>query len=246
MFVRKLKHKNGKTYIQVVEKSKGKYLVRQSFGSAVSQEALNTLIRQAESWIKEYQGIQELDFGQERVLYEAVLNAITSHKLIGIELTIRKLFHEIGFDKIGDSLFRDLVLYRLVYPRSKLKTSEYLYRYAQKRYSEDEIYRYMDKLYNNQKELVQSISYQHTLKVLSTGIQVVFYDVTTIYFETDKEDDFRKTGFSKEGKHQNPQIVLGLLLSDGGYPWAYDIFEGKNMRGIRCCLLSMVLGKNMA
>lgn len=231
MFVRKLKHKNGKTYIQVVEKSKGKYLVRQSFGSAVSQEALNTLIGQAESWIKEYQGIQELDFGQERVLYEAVLNAITSHKLIGIELTIGKLFDEIGFDKIGDSLFRDLVLYRLVYPRSKLKTSEYLYRYAQKRYSEDEIYRYMDKLYNKQKELVQSISYQHTLKVLSTGIQVVFYDVTTIYFETDKEDDFRKTGFSKEGKHQNPQIVLGLLLSDGGYPLAYDIFEGKKYEG---------------
>jgi transposase len=60
------------------------------------------------------------------------------------------------------------------------------------------------------------ISFEHTLKVLSQGIQVVFYDVTTIYFETDYEDDLRKTGFSKEGKHQNPQIVLGLLVSEGG------------------------------
>ena len=60
---------------------------------------------------------------------------------------------------------------------------------------------------------------------------MVFYDVTTIYFETDYEDDLRKTGFSKEGKHQNPQIVLGLLVSEGGYPLAYDIFEGKQYEG---------------
>jgi transposase len=122
-------------------------------------------------------------------------------------------------------------LYRLVYPKSKLKTTEYLFRYQQKRYTEDEIYRYMDKLNETQKEDVQRISYEHTLKVLKDGVQVVFYDVTTIYFETDYEDDLRKTGFSKEGKHQNPQIVLGLLVSKGGYPLAYDIFEGKQYEG---------------
>jgi transposase len=41
----------------------------------------------------------------------------------------------------------------------------------------------------------------------------------------------RKTGFSKEGKHQNPQIVLGLLVSKNGYPLAYDIFEGNKFEG---------------
>jgi len=60
---------------------------------------------------------------------------------------------------------------------------------------------------------------------------VVFYDVTTLYFEIDQEDDLRKTGFSKEGKHQNPQIVLGLLVSKNGYPLAYDIFEGNKFEG---------------
>jgi transposase len=54
----------------------------------------------------------------------------------------------------------------------------------------------------------------------------VFYDVTTLYFQIDDEDDIRKRGFSKEGKHQNPQIVLGLLVSIDGYPLAFDIFEG--------------------
>lgn len=231
MFVRKLKHKNGKIYIQVVEKISGKYSVKKSFGCAQSQNQLDHLIHDANLWIKNYKGVQEFDFEGERLIYQQFLTSITSHKLVGIDLVLGKIFDEIGFGQIRDELFKDLVLYRLVYPKSKLKTTEYLSRFAQKSYSEDEIYRYMDKLYNTQKELVQQISYEHTLKVLPQGIQVVFYDVTTIYFETDYEDDFRKTGFSKEGKHQNPQIVLGLLVSEGGYPLAYDIFEGKQYEG---------------
>ena len=60
---------------------------------------------------------------------------------------------------------------------------------------------------------------------------MVFYDVTTLYFETDYGDDFRKTGFSKDGKHRQPQIVLGLLVSVGGYPLAYSIHEGNKYEG---------------
>jgi len=231
MFVRRLKHNNGRTYIQTVEKVGKKYVVKRSFGSARSSEDLQKLVSKAEEWIKSYKGIQELDFEDERSLYDDFLSSITSHKLVGIDLVLGKIFDEIGFNRIEDELFKDLVLYRLVYPKSKLKTTEYLYRFSHKTYSEDDVYRYMDKLYNTQKEKVQQISYDHTLQVLPNGISVVFYDVTTIYFETDYEDDFRKTGFSKEGKHQNPQIVLGLLVSEGGYPLAYDIFEGKQYEG---------------
>jgi transposase len=59
----------------------------------------------------------------------------------------------------------------------------------------------------------------------------VFYDVTTLYFEIEDEDDLRRPGFSKEGKHQQPQIVLGLLVSIDGYPLAYEIFDGKKFEG---------------
>jgi transposase len=89
----------------------------------------------------------------------------------------------------------------------------------------------MDKLYDSQKEKVQQISYEHTRSILGGDIKLVFYDVTTIYFEIDNEDELRKTGFSKEGKHQNPQIVLGLLVSKNGYPLAYDVFEGNKFEG---------------
>lgn len=93
------------------------------------------------------------------------------------------------------------------------------------------MYRYLDKLHNKQKELVQQISFKHTLGLLNNNVGVVFYDVTTLYFEIDEEDELRKTGFSKEGKHQSPQIVLGLLVSKNGYPLAYEIFEGNKFEG---------------
>src|SRR5690554_2120546 len=231
MFVRRLKHPNGKVYIQVVDKLSGNYKVLKSFGSAVKESDIKALERKAELWMKSQKGLIEFDFLDEVSLFNKVLSNIISHKLIGIELVLGKIFDEIGFNQIDDELFRDLVLYRLVYPKSKLKTTEYLYRYSQKEYSEDEIYRYLDKLYDSQKETVQQISFEHTKSLFKGVINVVFYDVTTVYFEIDNEDELRKTGFSKEGKHQNPQIVLGLLVSKNGYPLAYDIFEGNKFEG---------------
>lgn len=231
MFVRQLKHKNGKTYIQVVDKSSGRYKVVKSFGSAISQDSINALADKATRWLKSNSGLVELDFEDEVVQYNQFLNSITSHKLVGVDLVLGKIFDDIGFNQIEDELFKDLILYRLVYPKSKLKTTEYLYRYAGKHYSEDDVYRYLDKLYQSHKEQVQQISFRHTQAVLGDEISVVFYDVTTVYFQIDQEDELRKTGFSKEGRHQNPQIVLGLLVSKGGYPLAYEIFEGNKFEG---------------
>lgn len=231
MFIRELRHKNGRIYIQVVDKSSGRYKVLKSFGSSLTSEGVLELKKLASIWINEHQCVREIDFTHEIEQIEQMLSGITQLRLAGIELVLGRIFDEIGFNKINDELFRSLVLYRLVYPKSKLKTTEYLYRYEQKEWSEDAIYRYMDKLHSTQKEFVQQISYAHSLKVLGGQINVVFYDVTTLYFEIDQEDELRKTGFSKEGKHQNPQIILGLLVSKNGYPLAYDIYQGNKFEG---------------
>lgn len=69
------------------------------------------------------------------------------------------------------------------------------------------------------------------MKILDGIVSVVFYDVSTIYFQIDNEDEIRKRGFSKEGRHQNPQIVLGLLVGTDGYPLAYQIHEGNKFKG---------------
>jgi len=151
--------------------------------------------------------------------------------LIGPELVLGKLFDEIGFNAITEDLFRHLVITRLVYPVSKLKTTDYLFKYKGVIVTVDAIYRYLDKLQKEQIEQIQKISLAHTLKILDNALSVVFYDVTTLYFEAADEDDLRKTGFSKDGKHQQPQIVLGLLVSAGGYPLDYNIFEGSKYEG---------------
>ncbi len=231
MFIRKKPNKSGLTSVQIIDKSSGNYKVFKTIGCSSNSDEIERLVFEAEDFIRKHSGLQELDFSNYDSIYTQVLTSISSHQLVGIDLVLGKIFDEIGFNQISDELFKDLVLYRLVYPKSKLKTTEYLSRFANKHYSEDDVYRYMDKLHKTQKELVQNISYNHTLKILPEGLQVVFYDVATLYFEIENEDDLRKTGFSKEGKHQNPQIVLGLLVSEGGYPLAYDIFEGKQYEG---------------
>lgn len=231
MFVRKKKNASGKISVQVIDKSLGKYIVLHTVGSSANPTLLDQYVKLAHQWIKERKGVQELDFSNERELFERLADSITHFELAGIRLLLGKLFDDIGFGVIKDDVFRYLVYYRLVFPRSKLKTTEFLARYHGIFWSDDTIYRYLDKLYNNQKEKVQQISYQHTLKIIGGELKLVFYDVTTIYFEIDAEDNLRKTGYSKDGKAQHPQIVLGLLVSENGYPLTYDIFEGNKFEG---------------
>jgi transposase len=128
-------------------------------------------------------------------------------------------------------LFRHLVIARLAFPLSKLKTVEYLYRYQGISLDIDAVYRFLDKLNDQLKAQIEQIAFAHTKKVLKGNLSIVFYDMTTLYFEASDEDDLRKTGFSKDGKHQNPQIYLGLLVGMGGYAIGYDIFEGDIYEG---------------
>lgn len=128
-------------------------------------------------------------------------------------------------------MFRHLVIARLCYPGSKLKTIDYLYHYLSIQITIDTVYRFLDKLQSSLKEQVEQIAFAHTKSVLKNNISVVFYDMTTLHFEASDEDDLRKTGFSKAGKHQHPQIYLGLLVAAGGFTIGYDIFEGNIYEG---------------
>ena len=72
---------------------------------------------------------------------------------------------------------------------------------------------------------------EHTRRILGGSIGLMFYDVTTLYFEADYGDDLRSPGYSKDGKHSQPQVVLGLLVSKQGYPLSYSIFNGSQYEG---------------
>lgn len=231
MFVRKKLNKSGVVSVQVIDKSCGSYRVLKTVGSSSEKDRIEELYVQGLQWISSYAGQKQLDFTDERQLFDRFLSGIRQISVSGTELLLGKLFDQIGFGHIPDKLFRQLVLARICYPVSKLRTVDYLKKYHSLAVDEDSVYRYLDKLYNTQKEAVQQISYEHTLKIIGGKINIVFYDVTTLYFEIDYEDELRKTGFSKEGKHQNPQIILGLLVSIDGYPLAYEIHEGNKFEG---------------
>ena len=217
--------------VQVIDKSTGKYKMLKTIGSSSDTFEIEELVEEGKLWIKNYAGQTEIDFTNEKVLAEEFLNNIEQITIHGTTLLLGNIFDEIGFNQIGEELFKQLVIARLCFPSSKLKTTELLSQNQFISVDVQHVYRYLDKLHSSQKDLVQNISYQHSLKILNNEISVVFYDVTTLYFEIDNEDELRKTGFSKDGKHQNPQILLGLLVSIDGYPMAYEIFEGNKFEG---------------
>ena len=230
MFVRKKKNKSGVISVQVIDKSSGKYKVVKTIGSSSNPNIIKALVLKGKQWIKSHTQQLELAFNQS-IDNDVIFSSIKQIRSTGLIYLLSSIYNEIGFSTIESDLFKFLVFSRLSFPVSKLKSVDYLRRYFGVFTSEDAIYRYLDKLYSEQKELVQQISYRHTLKILNGVINVVFYDVTTLYFQIDDEDEIRKRGFSKEGKHQNPQIVLGLLVSVDGYPLVFEIFEGNKFEG---------------
>ncbi len=230
MFVRKKKNKSGVISVQVVDKSTGKYRLVKTIGSSKDPTEIEQLFEEGHDFIQHYRGQQTINFADQS-FKDAVKQSINSITIEGINLLLGRIYSEIGFDQVKSDLLRQLVLVRLSHPASKLKTTQYLQRYFSISINEDKIYRYLDKLYKEHKEQLQQISFNHTRKILGGAMSVVFYDVTTIYFQIDDEDEIRKRGFSKEGKHQNPQIVLGLLVGLEGYPLAYEIHEGNKFEG---------------
>lgn len=231
MFVRKKKNPSGVVSVQIIDKSTRKYKMIKTIGSSSDPIKIARLFREGEAWIKSRIGQAEIDFTDEIQITRQILDSIEQIKVQGTEMLLGKIFDEIGFDAIPDTLFRQLVMARLSFPVSKLKTADFLSKYQFFSIDVQQVYRYLDKLHRKQKEQVQEISFAHSKRVLGGEVSIVFYDVTTLYFEIDNEDELRTTGFSKEGKHQNPQIVLGLLVSIDGYPLAYEVFEGNKFEG---------------
>lgn len=232
MFVRKKRNKSGTVSVQIIDKSDG-YKVIETIGSSKNADEIKKFVEKAEDKIGTNNGRQE-DFLRAKLAVdvEDFIKDITNAQVhtIGPELILGTLFDKIGFNIIKDDLFRHLVIARLAYPVSKLKTVDYLYRYEGVVVQVDTIYRFLDKLQDKHKQTVEKVAFEYTKGVLK-DITIVFYDMTTLYFEAEDEDDLRKIGFSKDGKFRNPQIMLGLLVGQDGYPIGYDIFEGNVFEG---------------
>jgi transposase len=233
MYIRTKLNPSGSTSIQIISKSSGKYKVIKTIGCATTQHQIQNLKLIAKQELEKLSQQTKLFISDNDVIIDQAYSSLSNSNIrtLGPEIVFGRIYDSIGFNTISEDIFRHLVIARLAFPLSKLKTIDYLYRYQGVRLEIDTVYRFLDKLNNTLKNQVEQIAFAHTLKVLHGNISVMFYDMTTLYFEASDEDDLRKTGFSKDGKHQNPQIYIGLLVGLGGYAIAYDIYEGNIYEG---------------
>lgn len=229
MFIRKNRNRSGSISIQIVRKINRSNRVIKTIGVAKTKREEELLVLLAESEMERITGAQSLFVEHDDLVVENFVTSIDNDHLqiVGSELILGKIYKKIGFPNDGScNYFRNLVLCRLVYPGSKLRTVDYFKQHLNMDISVYSIYRFLDELNTEIKPIIEQISFDYTRKVLKGKVGVVFYDMTTLYFEASEEDDYRITGFSKDGKHQQPQIMIGLLVSSQGYPIGYQIFEG--------------------
>jgi transposase len=236
MYVRKKNNRSGSTSVVIVDKSTGKIRYLKTIGVSSDRQEIEALLQQGKKWIAGYCGNRDMfalaeQQREEKQVTEYLLNNVENILLNGTQLILNEVFQLVGFDAIDDDILKHLVIARLCQPTSKAGTVDYLKSYFDEDLELHKIYRYLDRLHNTLQDSIQQISIEHTRKILGGHIGLVFYDVTTLYFESDHSDDLRARGFSKDGKHAQPQVVLGLLVSRDGYPLSYSLFNGSQYEG---------------
>jgi transposase len=127
--------------------------------------------------------------------------------------------------KKDNELLKDLVLMRLVEPSSKLKAKQILDARFSRTHDIDSIYRAMDKLYPKINEIKEK-TFQRTQKIIPETIDIIFFDCTTLYFESTETDELRQFGYSKDHRFNTTQVVLALATNSDGLPIGYELFEG--------------------
>ena len=247
--VRKKKNQSGSISVQIVDRTNRGYKVVETLGCSDDETEIDKLHQKAILRINDLsQNLfsKSLDETSEKLLLKNLLSKLTTQDFIpiGDELIFGKIFNNIGCNNLFNNvksirkqedknfLFKSLVISRLLYPGSKLELINYLSYFKNIDITSDKIYRFLDSLYQDEiKSRIETCVFEHTKRVMNGEIIVTFYDVTTLYFESESEDDLRRVGFSKEGKIARPQIQLGLFTTLEGYPLSFEVYEGNKYEG---------------
>lgn len=221
--------------VQVVRYDGGRRLVLKHIGSGRSQEEVSALKQLAHEWIKKQSGQGQLF---PLLLENEDKLLLRKYQYLGFRYglvaeTIQSVFNR--FDLKENSfpsakMFLDLVMARIVEPSSKRSSQKLLSSFFGINYSLTEIYRRL-LLFASFKDLVEEKLILFAKKQLGFEFSFVLYDITTLYFETFIQDEFRKTGFSKDNKVGQPQILVGLVVERNGFPLSFSLFEGNKFEG---------------
>lgn len=221
MFVRKIKSRKS-TCFQIGEKRYGRFKLIKHVGCSSTDDGIEVL------QVKAKQELEDLIFKNQISLFPEIKKSFKAKLLnwhiTGYHLVFGKVYDLVGFP---NNMLRDLVVTRIVHPRSKDATVRFLRNYLGIMLSKDKIYRFLDTLDKNK---LTKIAYEF-VSLKNKAVSLIFYDVTTLHFETEKEDEFRKKGFSKDHRGDMPQILIGLFVDYEGYPFDFDYFTGNTFEG---------------
>lgn len=229
--IRKVKTGSGSTAIQVGFYQGKRFVLHKHIGSAKDQEKIKELIDIGKAYIVSHSPQQELNFDpkSEEVLFKRGLK-VESSCLEEAFTYLTQIYQKIGFNLLGNSFFQHFVFIRILEPASKTKSIILLKKYFNLDYKKTTVFRNLSAL-AGVKEKVTSLAIKYAKDNLGFDFSLVFYDVTTLYFETSASDDFRLNGFSKDNKINQPQVLVGLVVNEIGFPIYYDVFKGNTFEG---------------
>lgn len=233
--IRAVKTASGATAVQVIRYQNRKRIVVKHIGSARTQEELDSLRTTASVWIDRESKQQHL-FPPEKTIVSTLI-PVDKMRNLGFRYTfayevLMQIFRLMHLKGLKNHFLLDLVAIRILQPASKLESLELLSEFFGITHTRADFYRAIA-VFVSLKEKVQKLVIAFAQKQFAFDFSIVFYDVTTLYFETFKEDEqgFRKPGFSKDNKPNQPQIVIALIVTAEGFPVAYEIFEGNTFEG---------------
>lgn len=229
--IRQIKYSSDSISIQVYQIINRKRVIIRHIGTARNDQEKADLITLAQDFI--YKASKQLSLFEDT--QASTLFSLNHCEFIGIYYSfihevLSKIIINIGYDKIRKSLLLDLVIMRIVEPASKLHSIELLEQYFGIRHRRQSFYE-SAKEWLILKSKIESITVKFAKKQFDFNYDILFYDVTTLYFETFEEDTLRKNGFSKDNKSRQPQVVVALMVTKEGFPIAYEIFPGNTFEG---------------
>jgi Transposase DDE domain len=229
--IRQIKYSTKSLSIQVYKIEARKRVIVRHIGTARNEEERQHLLSLADDFIEK--ASKQLNLFKvpeaDNILYLNKVEFIGVHYSFLYEL-ISKLIHIIGFDKIKNPLLLDLVILRMLEPASKLRSIGLLEEHFGIKHRRQSYYESAPQ-WLALKSKAESIAIDFARKHYAFSYDLLFYDVTTLYFESFEEDDLRKNGFSKDNKFQQPQILAALMVTKEGLPISYEVFAGNTFEG---------------
>jgi len=229
--IRKVKTASGSTAIQVGYYQGKSFKLKKHIGSSKETKKISELINIGQKYIRSQSLQIELNFNpqSDEILFKRGIKAKDSRLDTAFKY-LEEIYSKVGFNRISSEILKHFVMIRVLEPASKIKSILLLEKYFGISYKKTTVFRLLSSLVNL-KEQVQQIGIKYAKDNLHFDFSLVFYDVTTLYFETHTSDDFRKNGFSKDNKLNQPQILVGLVVNGVGFPIYYDIFKGNTFEG---------------